>query len=889
MRRLANWLLHLLLFLYILAHALVALSLLVFGLCADGWVLHPLAVAWYGLFVVGGLLLLGRSWRHGVSPWLLVVPPILALAAVGAFPSTGALGGASYAPYDLSDVQEMFIGLNLFSALALTGLALLYRWPRLLLAWVTAQGLLLVTYPVWWAALWRWGMLGTPVSVGALALGLPLLYALAARTLGASLPRRWGRWVLAGLVVGIGLTILAGVRYAAYARGRGFFPGAMSEMWLALAIEVLLWLAFGALLMPLPLLAGRLLRAWAEEGERRFPWEALALMLWVATSIAASFMQLTPAGWLPAPGGVQGWRSPEHVVPDAWLPAITWAGWLFTAVRWPLLPYALLGLVNSLRAVRPRLELPSFPGVLLWAGMGWLAAYAWDFSPLGFPLHVAWETYSVVGALLPLPGGVLLILAGRAAGKRWGLWEDRFWRWMTVGGFLALLTWVGRAAWAYGRVLFAPLPAWTARWQYAPLPPTLLSSLGLAVHLMVLALGILALGRTLRAWTEMERPVERRSLHSLVWPMALPLLLLGAMAGLWWWATAPAVVRTVPRNGATDVPRDTVILVEMAPQKSWLGLLLGGNGQGISTRYADTGDYIQGMSGAARSSFFFDPEGLLRPNAPLEITVHRTGERPYTLRFTTAGVDGPTATPMPGFPGFPATMPTVAPPPTPPGEVAIVGYLCPAPATANYAFELDTAQGPVWLVLAEGRGRENLGWLMEHGHLTLVRGRWLSRSPPTLEVAWDRGAARGFNRSTPLAEVYTNPLHGYAIEYPAGWVVEQDGEVVRIQNFQSVDLPPGYNLINDPSLYSVNIISERKFQSLSQLRDALKAGDDVTEVERSGQVNGREAMWLTLRSPEGRRQHLVLVDWKGSILTLATWQDPALLERMVETLRSVRR
>ncbi|MEW6232902.1 MAG: hypothetical protein AB1566_11410 [Chloroflexota bacterium] len=877
----------LLLLLYTLAHALVALSLLAFGLQADGWVLHPVAVAWYALFILGSLLLLVRARRDETSPWPLVIPPLLVLAALGAFPATGALGGARYQPYDLGDIQATFLIFNILGGLAMASMALLYRWPRLLLAWAVAQGLLLATYPVWWAGLWRWGMLGVPVPTGALFLGLPLLYALAALALGLRFPRRWGQSILAGLAVGVALAILAGVRHPAYLRGQSFRSEVVWEMWLGFAAQVPLFLAFGALLLPLPLLAWRVLREWPVEAEgRRFPWEALTLTLWAAPSLAIPL--LTLGYTLPAAGSYQGWAG--VTVPDAWLPTIIWAGWLFTAVLWLLLPYALLGLVSTLRFVRLRPALPTFPGALLWMGVGWLAAFAWDLSPLSLPLHVVWETPSAIDAFLPLLGGPLLLLVGRGwdvarfnapTCHRYSL--RTLAQMATLSLLLAFITWMGRAAWAYGRVLFAPLPAWADRWQYAPLPPAILATLGLVLHLTLIGLGLFALGQTLLSWVEAERKVGRRVLELLARATALPLLVIAALATFGWWATAPALVRTVPPNGAIDVPRDTVVLIEMAPETQWLGLLLGGSGSGIRSRYADTGDYIPGMTGGTGTGFFLDPEGLLRPNAPVEVTVHRTGERPYTLRFTTAGVGSPTATPMPDFRGFPGPKPTPMPTPAPPGEAEAIGYLRPAPSGTNYAFELDTAQGPVQLVLAEERQRGNLTWLMEHRYLTLVRGRWLSRDPPTLEVAWNQGAARSFNRSTPLAETYTDSLHGYAIEHPAGWMVERVGEIVLIQNFRLADFPQGYDPREDPSLYMVGVVTEGK--SLDQVRKIQKEQDVVDEKERAAQVNGRAALRLTRLYPDGRRQHQVLVDWNGRTLMLHTFQDPALFERMVETLR----
>lgn len=588
-----------LLLIYTLAHALAVVSLIAFGLRADGWVLHPGAVAWHGLFVLGSLVVLLRTRRDPASPWLLVIPPLLTLAALGAIPATGVLGVTRYAPYDPLDTQEGFLAFNFLSGLALVMLSLIYRWPRLLLAWAVAHGLLLVTYPTWWAALWSWGNMGAPGPMGVLVLGLPLLYALAALTLVTQgPPRRWG-------------------------------------------------------------LAGRLFHAEPEAVARRFPWEALTLVLLAATSLAPTLVLPGPAGMLPAAGSIQGWHSSNHVVPDAWLPTVTWAGWLFLAVRWLVLPYALLGFIFALRqGTRPRWALPAFPHVLLWAGLGWLAAYVWDISPLAYPLRVVRGMYMAV----PLPGVLLLLLARRAWERGWGRLGDGFWRLITFGGLGLLLLWVGRSAWVYGRALFAPLPAWVEDWQYTPLPwvpsPIPLISLGLALHLMILALGVFALGRTLHAWW--QAGMALKSVASI----GLPLLVLTALGLLWWWATAPAVVRTVPPDGAADVPRDTLILVDMALEKRWPGLLLGGSGGGIRVLYADSGEIVPGtssFSGTGFTRFVFDPEGLLRPNTPVEVIVHRTGERPYTLRFTTAGVDGPTATPMPEPADWPGPQPTAAP------------------------------------------------------------------------------------------------------------------------------------------------------------------------------------------------------------------------------------
>jgi hypothetical protein len=82
------------------------------------------------------------------------------------------------------------------------------------------------------------------------------------------------------------------------------------------------------------------------------------------------------------------------------------------------------------------------------------------------------------------------------------------------------------------------------------------------------------------------------------------------------------------------VPRETTISVTMHPRvrlADWLGM----SGMGMQVRYADTGETIQGMTGGSASGMRFDPDGLLRPGAPVEVEVRRAGERAYRLAFIT--------------------------------------------------------------------------------------------------------------------------------------------------------------------------------------------------------------------------------------------------------------
>lgn len=278
-----------------------------------------------------------------------MIPAILALAVVGAYPATSLLGGARYAPYDTGDIHEWFVSMNFIAGLAMAALALLYRRPRLLLSWSIAQGLLLITYPAWWGGLWRWGALGNGPATLLLTVGLPLLYALTANALGAGLPKGWLRRLMAGLGAGVILVAVAAFRHRAYLNAQDFNQGVRPEMTWGFVLGVPVLVAFSGLLATLPLQAARVLEERTTDKTRRFPWEILALVIVATTPVLTRFMQPSPEGMVPAAGQVQAWRGPDHRVPNAWLPTLGWSGWLLRAARWLLIPYALVNLGSALR------------------------------------------------------------------------------------------------------------------------------------------------------------------------------------------------------------------------------------------------------------------------------------------------------------------------------------------------------------------------------------------------------------------------------------------------------------------------------------------------------------------------------------------------------------
>ena len=107
------------------------------------------------------------------------------------------------------------------------------------------------------------------------------------------------------------------------------------------------------------------------------------------------------------------------------------------------------------------------------------------------------------------------------------------------------------------------------------------------------------------------------------------------------------------------MPRDTVIVVRFGPESPLREFW--GTGQGMSIRYADTGEYIAGEWLGGDEGIRYDPKGLLRPNAVVEVVFYRQGRRSFVLHFTTAGGDGPTATPIPHIFGPPEPFMTPTP------------------------------------------------------------------------------------------------------------------------------------------------------------------------------------------------------------------------------------
>jgi len=845
---------------------------------------------------------------------------------------------AEFAPY-LDDVNKLFFAFNLAYALLGCWLALAYHWPRLLVVWAAGQGVLLLINPGLWVMLLR-HRFGSPLIGLWLA---SLAYALTAPALGYRVPwRRALKWLWPFALAGMGIATYAFVTIL----GREWYGEREALPWVA-GLTVLGSLLTTGFTLGLPFHAWHIGRTWPEEGLARRPgrwaWVAFLVILFLMSGASARQLRVGDGG-LPAPMEVQRWGPAERVVPDAYLPTITWAGWLFSALRWLLIPAALLILWEAWwkRAERPvgaRARWNEFPRLLLWPALASTSIFItlnYPLPQLSFVLGVVWDRrMGLLQGLSPLLTGLGLLWLYRLWEQEWGRRTRTLWALLTVGLLVLYAVWQAQALVAYGRVLFAPLPAWEMRWKYAPIDPTLMSAIGLILHTGLTALGLWAMVRTVQ---ETWRPEGRFALpRPLLWRgLALALVTVLLLGTGWYWWTAPGIGRTVPPNGATDVPRDTRILIQFRRDaRPW------GGGMGMRTHYADTGDYIPGGTGGGPGGMRFDPEGLLRPNAPVEITVNRGGRRPYVLRFTTAGVDSPPATPLPPGerigPETPAPVPTVPPATTEPTQdprvtptttpivivyrptdwprdisaiidcptgadtaekclsqeyparVQLVGHLI--PAAGGFVLMRGSQRLPVSLALAEGYRSENIHWLCEHGYLTAVQGEFTSLDPPTMLVSEAHGAAHSFLvRSTPLAELYTNPEWGIAIEYPSGWVVEaassSDPTAIYIQNFYNADvfvpLAGGAMVEADPSLYRVRLYPNPP-EHVTTLEEA-RAGFPQGLKMHSMMINGLPI--LRFRWGDGVTE-VALVQLADRVLLLSTGQDPALFERMLETLRPI--
>ncbi|MFQ5854678.1 MAG: hypothetical protein ACE5LU_03400 [Anaerolineae bacterium] len=136
-----------------------------------------------------------------------------------------------------------------------------------------------------------------------------------------------------------------------------------------------------------------------------------------------------------------------------------------------------------------------------------------------------------------------------------------------------------------------------------------------------------------------------------------------------------------------------------------------------------------------------------------------------------------------------------------------------------------------------------------------------------------------------LTETYHNTVAGYAFDYPAGWLVDGEGEYVSLQNYRSEDLPP--REVNDPALYKIEFVWIRPGQArtvgemLDQMRDGLKSPpEDIT-------VNGLTGVRAAVPGFGNDVSDVLLLDLHGRVLLIQSWQGGRLFDRVTATLQPI--
>nr|HID13916.1 hypothetical protein [Anaerolineae bacterium] len=240
-------------------------------------------------------------------------------------------------------------------------------------------------------------------------------------------------------------------------------------------------------------------------------------------------------------------------------------------------------------------------------------------------------------------------------------------------------------------------------------------------------------------------------------------------------------------------------------------------------------------------------------------------------------------------------------------KVRLVGYLLrPGPGRADFILLRGPLRAPVHVILPEGYSRDSLDKLCERRALAVLEGDVTSLDPPTLMVLHESEAAKPFRPTLPLTEVYTDTRLGIKINYPAGWAAEPgtgtDTSAIYLQNFHNADVfeplaeadPSLYQDIHnadvfkllvrgDPSLYRVRLYPLPR-EHVITLEEA-RAGFGPVAREQRFEVNGLPALRLEPAAWWSVMRAAVLVQLPERVLMLSTDQDPALFDRMVETLR----
>lgn len=252
-------------------------------------------------------------------------------------------------------------------------------------------------------------------------------------------------------------------------------------------------------------------------------------------------------------------------------------------------------------------------------------------------------------------------------------------------------------------------------------------------------------------------------------------------------------------------------------------------------------------------------------------------------------------TPLPGVPDLVACPdgPDTDEVCLPDGNVRLIGYLSMPPDGSEAYFILNRGLGrsAVMVIPAEGHPGQTLRQLRDANTLALVEGQVISLDPPTLLVVREQAAARPFSPDIALSEVYSSTKLGIVLNFPAGWIVEdrigkEAGSIAAIRNYHSKDAGSPPTVQPDPSLYTVEIVPvlPTQAQTIAQMREQIQGR---VLREQAQVVNGLETLRLTVDVPSRGQTEVLLVQLPWGVLLLQTWQDAALFDRMIATLRMI--
>ena len=238
----------------------------------------------------------------------------------------------------------------------------------------------------------RWDREGLPLLL------VPLAYGLSALAVGYRVRRRrLILWLAPFVLVGIAAAVVPVHRLLS--EFHSLVEMSQVEVGLLVALQGLSTLYAVALVFGLPFHAWGSSRTWPATSRDRTPgrwaWPAFLALVYLAAGAAAARLRVGEGGfYLPPPGQVQGWVSQSHVVPDAYPGFIYRVPTLLAAVRWLLLPVALVVAWETWReGVKVRLPAREFPALLTWPALASLAAFLALILPwrLSFVLMTVWE------------------------------------------------------------------------------------------------------------------------------------------------------------------------------------------------------------------------------------------------------------------------------------------------------------------------------------------------------------------------------------------------------------------------------------------------------------------------------------------------------------------